>query len=158
MATSEAQKIYVTEGNTAVVQCPKCGTGKSIDVGKYRGRRKALRARCVCNCRFEVQLEFRRAYRKNINVAGHYVRFAPSRQSGKVTVKNLSRLGVGFTTLAVHDLREGDEVRVTFILDDAKRSKIEKDTVVKVVNDMFIGCEFTDLTQCDKVLGFYLMP
>ena len=49
------------------------------------------------------------------------------------------------------------EVRVTFTLDDAKQSKIEKDVVVRVIEDKYVGCEFTDRAIFDKTLGFYLM-
>lgn len=158
MSASEAQTVYVQQDNTAVVKCPDCGTARSMNVESFKGRRKPLKLRCKCGSAFRVLLEFRRAYRKETRLNGNYVKLAPKKETGKIMVKNISRLGVGFTTLTQHNLGKGDDVLVTFTLDDANRSEIEKRAVVRVVLDRYIGCEFTDQSQHDKILGFYLMP
>ncbi len=158
MSTSDAQTVYVQKDSTAVIKCPECGTAKSINVERFKGRRKSLKLRCKCDCSFRIVLEFRRAYRKETNLSGNYVRFAPAKETGRIVVKNISRLGVGFSTVAGHNLRKGDDIKITFTLDDGDRSGIDKNAVVRVVIDKYIGCEFTDQSQHDKTLGFYLMP
>jgi len=75
-----------------------------------------------------------------------------------MTVRNISLTGIGFETLSPHGLGKGDEIRVRFTLDDAKQSEIERDVIVRVVKDKYIGGEFSDPNLYDKTLGFYLMP
>ena len=72
-------------------------------------------------------------------------------------VENISLLGIGFVTLHMNRLKEGDEIKVAFTLDDKRHSKIEKNAVVMWIKDKHVGCQFTETDQSDKVLGFYLM-
>jgi hypothetical protein len=104
-----------------------------------------VKIRCKCQSTFSVSFEFRRAHRKKTNLIGYYSRLPACKESHGMLVKNISQTGIGF-------------VRVTFTLDDAKQSKIEKNVVVRVIEDKYVGCEFTDPSIFDKTLGFYLMP
>jgi hypothetical protein len=154
----EIRKVYINEDNTALLVCPHCGTSKNVQVAKYKGRKDPLKVRCTCRSAFHVLFEFRRAYRKQTNLHGDYSKLPACKQWGKMVVKNISLTGIGFSTLTRHNLRKDDELKVKFTLDDKRRSEIEKDVVVRLVEDTYIGCEFTERVQFDKVLGFYLMP
>jgi hypothetical protein len=151
-------KVYVNEDNTALLVCPHCGTRRTVNVAKYKGHRDPLKVRCTCRTAFLVFLEFRRAYRKETYLHGNCAKFPTCKEWSKMVVRNVSLTGVGFTTLTSHNLRKDDELKAKFTLDDKRRSEIEKKVVVRVVKDKYIGCEFTDRIQFDKVLGFYLMP
>ena len=51
-----------------------------------------------------------------------------------------------------------DTLRVRFTLDKDPPEIIEKDVIVKSVNNNNIGCEFIEKTGfSDRTLGFYLM-
>ncbi len=154
----ETQKVYVNQDDTAVLVCPNCGLSKNISVAKFKARRDSLKIRCKCQSTFSVSFEFRRAHRKKTNLKGYYSRLPACKESHGMLVKNISQTGIGFATFAPHNLMKSSEVRVTFTLDDAKQSKIEKDVVVRVIEDKYVGCEFTDPSKFDKALGFYLMP
>lgn len=150
----EQKKVYVGKDGNAVIVCPHCGTTKTVDVKKFRRSRDALKVKCGCGSYFTVSLEFRGAYRKQTRLAGHFTKMPVS--WGEMEVKNVSMTGVGFETLAEHDLEEGDEVTVKFSLDDASRTEVKKRVVVRVVKDKYVGCEFADFVEFDKALGFYL--
>jgi hypothetical protein len=52
----------------------------------------------------------------------------------------------------------GDKLRVKLTLDKEPPEVIEKDVIVRGINDNYIGCEFIQETGfSDRTLGFYLM-
>ena len=155
---AKVQKIYVNADNNATLLCPHCGTSKTVNVAKLKSRGDPLRIRCTCKETFSVTFEFRKAHRKETNLVGHYRKLPAREDWHSMKVRNISSTGIGFETYNLHDLDKGDQVRVKFALDDAKRSEIERDVIVRVVKDRYIGGEFRDPNLYDKVLGFYLMP
>ena len=157
MHVVEAEKVYVNPDGTAVVNCPECGTTKIIRVDRFKGSKRRVQIRCKCQSAFRISFEFRKAYRRESRLRGHYAKVAAPEQRGKMKIKDISLTGIGFTTEDMHNLRKGDEVKVRFTLDDRTRSRIEKQAVVRWINDKHIGCQFTEPSPYDKVLGFYLM-
>jgi len=155
---AEVQKIYVDTDNNATLLCPHCGTSKTANVEKLKRRGDPLRIRCTCGKAFSVTFEFRKAHRKDTNLPGHYCKLSAREDWLGMTVRNISSTGMGFETFSPHGLGKGDKIRVRFTLDDAKQSKIERDAIVRVVKDKYIGSEFSDLNLYDKAMGFYLMP
>jgi hypothetical protein len=158
MQSEHVEKVYVGPNNTAVLKCPHCGNTKTLKVGRFKGRKDPLRMRCKCKAASHVRLEFRKAFRKKTSLEGIYTMVSGGTGRGRVVVQNLSRKGIGFTTLAKHNLRNGDQVEVAFTLDNEKRSRIEKRAVIRTVNGSYVGCELTEKGRQDAVLGFYLMP
>jgi hypothetical protein len=154
----EVQKVYVNKDDMAALLCPHCGLSKTANVAKFKNRRDPLKIRCKCGSTFSVSFEFRRAHRKETNLIGRYCRLDARRDWHNMTVRNISTMGIGFETVAPHGLSRGDEIRVKFTLDDAKRSEIQKDVIVRVAKDKYVGGEFSDPALFDKALGFYLMP
>jgi hypothetical protein len=154
----ETKKVYVNADGTANLMCPNCGTSKIANVKKFQNHRDPLKIRCKCASTFSVTFEFRRAHRKETNLRGHFCGLPACKNWHSMTVTNISQTGIGFSTVISHDLTKGSEVKVKFKLDDAKQSEIEKDAIVRVVKDNYLGCEFKDTALFDKALGFYLMP
>jgi hypothetical protein len=154
----EAQIVRLNPDNMAVIKCPQCGTTKTVNAAKLDNPRGPLKARCKCGAAFRILFEVRKAYRKETQLHGNYIKHSSDEEQGRIIVRNISRSGIGFTTLTKHNLKQGDKVKLKFTLDDKRRSEIEKNGVVKVVNNKSIGCQFTDSDQQDDPLGFYLMP
>jgi hypothetical protein len=142
----------------AVIKCPQCGTARTVNAAKLNNPRGLLKARCKCGAAFHFLFDVRKAYRKETRLHGNYVKHSGDEEQGRIIVRNISLNGIGFTTLTKHNLKQGDKVKLKFTLDDKRRSEIEKNGVVKVVNEKSIGCQFTDSDQQDDALGFYLMP
>ena len=153
----DAQKVYVNQEGVAVLKCPFCEAVKTTTVEKFKGSRHVLKVKCTCQKAFMVELEFRKAYRKDIKLAGEFVHLPTRNARGKMLVINISKTGIGFQVLGAVNVREGNDLQVKFNLDDKHHSLIEKRVVVRLVKNNYIGCEFVDSTAHDKALGFYLM-
>jgi hypothetical protein len=153
----EIEKVYVNPDNTAVVKCPHCETTKIVPVGKFKGPKRRLKIRCGCKASFRISFEFRKAYRKKVQLSGDYTKVAPAQGRGKMQVKDISMTGIKFATATKHNLAAGEALSLAFTLDDRNRSRVEKDVVIRWVKDKEVGCQFTESLQYDKVFGFYLM-
>ncbi len=155
---SSVHKVYVGKDNSAVITCPRCNRVKSTIVERFRGARHVIRVKCSCEHVFDVSLEFRKAYRKEIKLAGDFLYLPQLKAGGKLVVTNVSMSGLGGRVSGAHNLKPGVELEVKFNLNDVKNSEIRKRMVVRLVNGNYIGCEFIEKDNCDKALGFYLMP
>jgi hypothetical protein len=154
----ETQKVYVTDDNMAVINCPSCGTAKTVNAGKLKKRGKPLSLRCSCQSVFRVFFEYRKVYRKKANLGGYYAMLpVVSKDLDKMRVDDISINGIGFTTQKKNTLKKGDKIRVTFTLDDKNHSEIVKRGVVRWVNARRVGCKFTEPNEYDRLLGFYMM-
>jgi hypothetical protein len=65
--------------------------------------------------------------------------------------------GLGFKLREPGDIGPGDIVKVSFNLDDQRRSHISRQVEVRIVRDRYVGAEFISERDMDKHLGFYLM-
>ena len=151
------QKAYVNKEGVATLTCPYCDLVKTTTVEKFKGSRHVLRVKCACLKNFIVQLEFRKAYRKEIKLVGDYAILPDRFTVGRITVVNISKTGIGFQVLGGVYMKEGDMLQVKFNLDDVHNSLMEKKVIVRLIRDKYIGCEFAEQNTQDKALGFYLM-
>lgn len=152
------QKVYVNPEGKAVMKCPACDAVKSADVSRLKSTgQHVIKVRCTCQKVFTVGLEFRKAYRKDTKLAGEYQLMTGEKSNGKLMVLNVSKGGVGAQIVGMNRCRIGDELRVSFNLDDRHHSLINKRAVVRLIKQNYIGCEFIDANTTDKALGFYLM-
>jgi hypothetical protein len=55
------------------------------------------------------------------------------------------------------DLNVGDIILVEFQLDNAKRSMVSKEVVIRWIDMPYIGIEFASIPEYDADLGFYMM-
>lgn len=149
-------KFFVTNQNQATIRCPKCGVSRTVDMSKMQLNSKRLKVTCKCGETFKGEFEFRKHYRKKVNLPGRYMHLnSPKR--GDIIVVDLSMTGIGFTTSTPHGLQLGDRLEVTFRLDNGKRSEIKVNVIVRNVKEKFAGVERTDTQVCKEDLGFYLM-
>lgn len=73
-----------------------------------------------------------------------------------MNISDLSRTGVGFEMINIVTINIGNIIRVRFSLDKGQQSLIDKKAIVRFTHDKFLGCEFLDLADEEKELGFYL--
>ena len=163
--------FFVTSSNEIMISCPSCYYSKLTSLANIICHQQLLRIKCKCKTIFHVELEFRQKKRKNTNLSGFYCIPSQENDWGRIpdwsqgmhvrtvncTIKNLSMNGVGFVTLNRHNIKEDDRLVVKFMLDNAVRLLIEKNVMVRFVNDNFIGCEFLEEEKNDSSLGFYVM-
>lgn len=155
----EIVNVYIKDNGRAQIKCPACKTVREIDAAAYREQKKILKIKCSCREVFGVSLESRKSFRKETHLHGKCVNLSRKNIRDDIIVKDVSMSGVGFIVISGrHAIRDGDEITVEFRLDDAQNSLVTRNAVVRLVNDSFIGCEFSDHLQYNKALGFYLMP
>jgi len=159
MPKDKMSKTYVRPDNTAVINCPHCGLQKSIPADSFRGSKSKVRIKCACKNIFAVQLEFRKRVRKRVNLRGTYTNHSQKLSSGNIIVRNVSVSGLEFTSLDIDNFNVGDELTLTFTLDDEQHTKITKEAVVNDIRSNSIGCEFQHSGEMafDGPLGFYIM-
>ena len=130
---------HADSNGMALITCPACGITKKTSVSQFKDKKHKIATRCQCGERFDIQLNFRASYRKEVNLKGMFMVVSPRTSH--------------WCEMEVCDLS-----RVKFNLDNAKKTLIEKHVDVKIVIDQYLGCEFQDLALEEKELGFYLLP
>ena len=157
------EKVFVTESNMAVFECPQCNKGKSVDVSRYKDIRQAVRikVKCPCGHSYRVVLERRKHFRKEVNFPGTYTHVLPDyrEDKGRVTVKDLSRSGIKLKLNVEKEFKIGDILLVEFQLNDKQRSFIKKDAAIKKIDKPYLCLEFKSIDSSDssdKAIGFYM--
>jgi hypothetical protein len=142
MPDTEFNKIYVRPDNSAVLTCPHCGLQKVILADSFRGYKHKLKVKCSCNYIFNVFLEFRKRVRKRTHLRGTFVN--KTQKSGVCTlvIRDISVIGLTFTTLETSDIKVGDELSIRFNLNDEYQTEVRRDAVVRNVRPGFAGGEF----------------
>jgi hypothetical protein len=154
----KSQKVYVREDGTTVLKCPFCRDVRIVYVQKIKDKKKVIKIKCSCKESYSASLELRKLYRKSTNLKGRYVNLSLNNENCSLIVKDVSMGGIGFETVEKCRVEKEHELEVAFSLDDTHSSAIKKQVVIKMVRDKFVGCEYVQPRQYDKVLGFYLLP
>ncbi len=149
--------FYPDSDNNVLISCPYCNFIKKINALKYRDSGKALKVRCKCGGIFSCTIDFRKFYRKKVNLAGEYV-VLKNQRKGDLLVEDISMGGLGFNNMTPHNLEKGDILEIKFRLDDKNRTELKRRVMVMLVKGHFVGTEFTEKNRFDKELGFYLSP
>lgn len=168
--TAQQMQVIIHAGDkgSAFMHCPQCGASKKITTSSYRVINQAagIELTCpACDHTYNVLINFRKYYRKKTNLRGIYTIAAADigncydfDTTAVVTIGNISRTGIGFRMKNSINVEVDDILKIRFILDDKKKSVVEKKAIVKRVDKDFIGAEFTRaIDYRDKELAFYLM-
>lgn len=158
----KSTKAFVRPDHNAVITCPYCHCRKDIPVEKFKGNKCCLKIKCSCKEVYTLNLEFREKIRKKTNLPGKFTNHSQKNSRGNIIVKNISLGGLEFTSMDIDKFKNGDEVTVTFKLDNANETAIRKELVVCSIRKKShsIGCKFTKSSDIayDRDIGFYLMP
>lgn len=153
----ELQKVYINEKDEATILCPTCGRKRTLIATKYKEHYKPVAVKCPCGVDFPIIFEKRRHYRKSVDLVGSYTLIDPPGGSGEMSVKDISRSGVGFETDRDIQMEVNDIVKVKFILDDGNLTAISKNVIVRFAKGRRVGAKFCD-EDIGKPLASYLMP
>ncbi|MBF0412211.1 MAG: PilZ domain-containing protein [Desulfamplus sp.] len=153
-------KAYVDEQNQTVFLCPHCGFERRFDASPFRNKKKTLTVKCKCGTSTEMEIEFRRQFRKKVELFGSCT-IKKTQKRCEMIVKDLSFKGIGIELLHIYkkyitDVEVGDIIDVDFKLDNKKEEQITKRCIVRLKRENHIGAEFDD-ENFSKQLGFYLM-
>ncbi|MFP4071755.1 MAG: hypothetical protein ACLFTB_06870 [Desulfovibrionales bacterium] len=149
-------KFFADENRQVRIVCPKCAFKRTIDGTPYTKLRRPMKIGCKCKAVFHATIEFRKAFRKQVMLAGEYLDRSTG-ERGDMLVKNISMHSLGFTPISAHTLTENSLVFLSFTLDNPKRSLVKRKAVVKSIRDDVVGAEFLKDQPEDSDLNFYLL-
>ncbi|MBF0258916.1 MAG: PilZ domain-containing protein [Desulfamplus sp.] len=143
----------------AVFICPDCGFEKQFDASPLKNKDKNIKIKCRCGKITEMEIEFRRHFRKDVELFGTCL-IRKTDKSCDIIVRNLSMQGIRFELLHIYSkymsvIDLGDILELEFKLDTKQEEVISKRCIVRTKTDKYIGAEFQD-DNFSKRLGFYL--
>jgi hypothetical protein len=148
---------HVDSDGTTAITCPVCSSQKRISVATLKHKKHVLKARCSCKTVFSVLLNYRRNYRKPVNLSGTYKTFRQYYKcKGLTQITNISAGGLQYSVIGQNRLYPGCIIDLDFQLDDKQFSPIKKRAVVRHSHDNVVGCEFIAKGDPDRALAFYL--
>ncbi|MDJ0667007.1 MAG: PilZ domain-containing protein [Desulfobacterales bacterium] len=157
------QKVFVTSDGKATFVCPACARSRTVDAARNPTLSRAARVRVKCPCghQYPVSLERRRYFRKAVDLRGTFVQTVDGRHvdGGPMVVLDLSRTGMRIRLNESRPVRIGDTLVVKFQLDDRQQSLIHKESIVRRIDGVDLGTEFTASNVIDastRAIGFYL--
>ena len=127
---------HVGQGGKSVLRCPNCNATRKVDTTYKDYAQKSFIASCKCGAKIECKFEFRNYYRRKVRLSGFYHN-KKSGSRGNIIVENISLMGIGFICLRKHDIKKGDQLDITYTLDNHMKSKVTFWT--KVVNSPRFG-------------------
>jgi len=152
----ETENLFTGPDGKVRITCPHCKTSKEVGAERIGNRRK-LKVRCTCKSVFEVFLRSRKTERKDTYLEGYYAKLPGSEDWSRMLAKNISLAGLGFVTLTGPNIKKGERIRIKLSSDNASYSDTEKNAIVRVVNDKYVGCEFADRIRFDDGWAFSLL-
>lgn len=148
--------FYVGEHGWVTILCPHCGKSKDLEACKLPPEKRKLRVRCKCQQVFVASIEYRKKFRKDVQLPGEYVNL-DTEDWGKIVVEDISMGGIGFSTVKRHDIKVGDQLELTFTLDTSPPRAVSKKVRVLRVDKFRMGSHYVMRMERDPDIGLYLM-
>ena len=152
--------ISVDKKGMVFLNCPFCENSSRRRAESFPNSNQPGGGSIICSScgkAYEIQLDFRKAFRKTTFFDGFYAKLVSPGGFEKMTVVDLSLNGFSFLASGRHSLNPDDRIKSMFNLDNAQHTKIEKEAVVRIVKGRQIGCEFAATASgYDPDIGFYL--
>jgi hypothetical protein len=150
------EKVIVGRTNQVKIICPKCGLEKNINVFKFKDTHKRLKVKCKCGEEFRIALDFRKYYRKNVQLTGeYYVKGKDEKE--EILIEDISKIGIRFATLKPHNFSKDDLVELKFNLDNTMRTEVRTRVKIIWINDRTVGAQFNDPQLLEKDLLLYMI-
>jgi len=146
-------KFYVDENNQARITCHKCGINKNLDVTKFKDTHKRLKAKCKCGEEFRLTLDFRRHYRKNVQLAGEYV-VQEKDEKGEILIEDISMTGINFATLMPHNFAINDTVELKFTFGNPMKTRVQEPVKIIRIIDRNVGAQYIKQSRMQRIWFF----
>lgn len=163
MSSETPQKVFISDQESVLFECPKCNVSKEADVTKFKKIETSvtLKVKCPCGNEYSVTLERRKHYRKNTEISGKFS-FLPlvgEDQKGTMIILDISKGGLRFRMTTLPLFKKGDLLEIEFNLDNKTNTFIRKQVSVRNIKDKIVNvefCSFNSSENGDKAIGFYL--
>ena len=143
-------KFYVDENNQARINCHKCGINKNLDVTKFKDTHKRLKAKCRCGEVFRLTLDFRRHYRKKVQIVGECF-IQRNNERDDIAIIDISMSGINFMTFKPHNLSIDDTVELNFTLDNPLRTKVREPVKIKRIAGRNVGAQYINQNRMRRI-------
>ena len=139
----------LTQDNQTLIECPRCGFQKVINVAKFFKRSNAGKfvSKCKCGYTSNVVMERRKFERHFLDATGSVLheRIKGKPECSGITVKDLSRSGVKFDTEKNEVLETDENIVITFEFSDNRKTFFIKEATVRSVKGKTVRAEFKTL-------------
>ena len=133
--------VYVGDSNHVTITCPKYGLEKNINVFKFKDAHKRLKVNCKCGEVFRLTLDFRKHYRRKVQLAGEY--FVQEKdEKREILIEDVSMTGIRIASLKPHNISRNDTVELKFTLDYPMRKEITELVKIIWIIDRTVGAEY----------------
>lgn len=144
-----ATTAITTRDNDTIVECPRCGFQKIINIAKFFQRSNVgnFVSECKCGYSLSVVVERRKFERHYFDTKGSVLHEGKKGkpESSTITVKDLSRSGAKFVTEKNEALEAGEDIVVTFEFNDDRKTYFIKEARVRNVDGKNVRAEFKTL-------------
>ncbi|MEE8302195.1 MAG: hypothetical protein V3S24_07150 [Candidatus Tectomicrobia bacterium] len=151
-------KILVNHNKEGEITCPKCSKMKTITATPQLLTKRAIKVKCSCGHSFSVSLDYRRFFRRNVEIPGVLYQVGSTEILCNVTITSLSISGVGFTTKSLHNIYINSAFEIEFKLDDDSDATIREAIAIRRINGLHVGAEFSEQEKYNYELDFYMAP
>ena len=142
--------FYVDENNQVKIVCQMCGLNKMMDVNQFKDTHKRMKAKCKCGEAFRLTLDFRRHYRKKVQLPGKcFIQEKGERDD--ILIIDVSMSGVNFTTFKPHDFSIDDIVELKFTFDNPMRTKVREPVKIKRIAGRNVGAEYINQSRMRRI-------
>lgn len=152
----KVENVFAGQDGKVRITCPHCKASKEVNAEKF-GSRRSLKLKCACKSVFEIFFERRKAARKDTYLQGYYAKLPGTGDWSRMLAKNISLAGLGFVTLTRPNIKKGERIGIKLSSDNANDSDTEKNAIVRVVNDKYLGCEFANPIRFKDGWAFSLL-
>lgn len=150
-------KIIKVAGKEEIdLVCTKCGNTRQISIGCFTAKDNRYRIQCKCGYSYTIVIERRKSCRKKTDLRGSYdTEKFPRKEI--VDIIDLSTIGACLVRRDKKDLKCGQIINLSFVLENSERDEIKCKATIRQVKEDKIGVEFLDLSLgMQKILAFYL--
>lgn len=161
----ELVQVHLSPQKRFTVQCTQCKNARTYHLDELgQNPKNPFPHACPCGKTSQVSINYRKAHRKEVNLIGSFVITTDPRNFRRpCTVMDISQAGMRLGIELVKALQKGDDLLVTFILNDKAKSKLELRCAVRQIfpdkkGGLILGLEFINMNpHHQQVLGFYMM-
>ena len=143
-------KFFVDKNNQARIICHKCGLNKNLDVTKFKDTHKKLKAKCKCGEDFRLTLDFRRHYRKKVQLDGECF-IQKKNERDDILIIDISLSGINFTTFKPHNFSIDDTVELKFTLDNPMKTKVRESVKIKRIAGRNVGAQYINQNRMRRI-------
>ncbi|MFH1148345.1 MAG: PilZ domain-containing protein [Pseudomonadota bacterium] len=150
-----AKTIVPNQQGLIYLLCPFCNAN-ALESAKSFPIHKPISINCSCGKSYEVVIEYRKAFRKKTSLPAIYWKLDPKDVFHNGTIHDLTLEGCNLLVSENNALHQGDRIKLLFKLDNSKRTKVEREAVIRRISENNMGCEFVGNAVLDPELGFYV--